>query len=70
MDESTFIRRVVVVTLAAILVAVIAVLLSGLFHPNVDNKAIFEILGPAFQTVVGAFVGVLSSSFRGGKSPD
>lgn len=63
-----FIFRIVVITLAAILVAVIAVMLAGLFRPEVDNKEVFAILGPAFQTVVGAFVGVLSSAFRGGKS--
>lgn len=59
MDQSTFIFRVVTVTLAAILVAVIAAMLYGLFEPKVDNKDIFAILGPAFQTIVGCFVGIL-----------
>lgn len=63
MDDGKFIFRVVVVTLAAILAAVILVLLIGLFNREVDNKEIFAVLGPAFQTVVGAFVGVLSSAF-------
>ncbi len=61
MDNSTFVFRVVVVTLAAILMSMIAVMLAGLFDPIVDNEAIFAILGPAFQTVVGAFVGILCS---------
>ncbi len=60
-DQSPFIFRVVVVTLATILVAVVGVLLAGLFHPGVDNDKILAIIGPAFQTVVGAFVGILSS---------
>jgi hypothetical protein len=38
---------------------VIFVLLAGLFNNVVDNTEIFKILGPAFQTIVGAFVGVL-----------
>jgi len=63
MTDGVFVFRVVVCTLAAILVAVIVVMLAGLFDPIVDNKEIFAILGPAFQTVVGAFVGVLSSAF-------
>lgn len=63
MGNSPFIFRVVVVTLAAILVSVIGVMLIGLFNPLVDNDEIFKILGPAFQTVVGAFVGVLASAF-------
>lgn len=59
MDQTTFIFRVVVVTLAAILISVIAAMLYGLFTPAVDNKEIFAILSPAFQTIVGCFVGIL-----------
>jgi len=50
---------IVICTLSAVMVSVIGVLLSGLFQANVDNTEIFKILGPAFQTIVGAFVGVL-----------
>jgi len=67
MDRDEFVFRVVTVTLAAILVSVVVVLLVGLFDPIVDNKAIFAIIGPAFQTVVGVFVGVLSTMVRRGK---
>jgi hypothetical protein len=31
----------------------------GMFDDRVDNKEIFSIIGPAFNTVVGAFVGLL-----------
>jgi uncharacterized membrane protein YraQ (UPF0718 family) len=50
---------IVICTLSAVMVSVIGVLLSGLFQTTVDNTEIFKILGPAFQTIVGAFVGVL-----------
>ena len=69
MDDRRFILRVVVLTLSAILIAVIGAMLAGLFHPEVSNEEIFKILGPAFQTVVGVFVGVLSSQALG-KKPD
>jgi len=52
---------IVVSTLAAVMVSVIVVLLLGLFDPRVDNDKIFGILGPAFQTIVGCFVGILGS---------
>jgi hypothetical protein len=52
---------IVVGTLALVMVAVIAILLVGLFDARVDNDKIFAILGPAFQTIVGCFVGVLGS---------
>jgi hypothetical protein len=46
-------------TLALICVSVVAVMLYGFFDANVDNAKIFEIIGPAFNTVIGAFVGLL-----------
>jgi len=46
-------------TLASVMLAVIIVLLIGLFDARVDNDKIFAILAPAFQTVVGCFVGIL-----------
>lgn len=61
MDDSKLIFRVVTFTLAAVILAVVVALLIGLFHRDVDNKEIFAILGPAFQTVIGAFVGFLSA---------
>ncbi len=60
MTHNEFVTRVVVCTLAVIVVSVVAVLLIGLFDPAVDNDKIFAIIGPAFYTVVGAFVGVLT----------
>ena len=40
--------------------AVIAVLLAGLFNPAVDNSMIFKILDPMSQTITGAVVSILS----------
>lgn len=35
------------------------VMLVDLFDHSVDNDKIFAMIGPAFNTVVGAFVGLL-----------
>lgn len=51
---------VVTGTLAFILIAVVSAMLIGLFDEKVDNAKIFGILGPAFQMVVGAFVGIIA----------
>jgi hypothetical protein len=56
---NTIILLVVISTLSLTMASVIFVLLAGLFNNIVDNTEIFKILGPAFQTIVGAFVGVL-----------
>lgn len=47
------------VTLASVMLGVVAVLMVGLFLPNsmIDNNEIFKIIGPAFSMVIGAFVG-------------
>lgn len=54
-----WILKVTVGTLAAICFSVVMVLLIGMFDERVDNKEIFSIIGPAFNTVIGAFVGLL-----------
>jgi hypothetical protein len=55
------------------MIAVVIILLVGLFLPNtqIDNNEIFKILGPAFNTVIGAFVGLLGGlSLNNRKSKD
>lgn len=64
-EANTFTTRVVVVTLAVILMAVVAVMMWGLFDTRVDNNKIFEIIGPAFQMIVGVFVGILGGREMG-----
>lgn len=63
MAHSFFVTKISIVSLASIMVSVVAILLVSIFHPDVDNNKIFEILGPAFQTVVGCFVGMVSANF-------
>jgi hypothetical protein len=58
-DTVEWILRVTVVTLAMIMMAVITTLMFGLFNNDIDNAEIFSIIGPAFNTIVGAFVGLL-----------
>lgn len=58
-DPNQLLFTVVIYTLATVMITVIGVLLIGLFNPLVDNTKVFEILSPAFQTIVGAFVGII-----------
>jgi hypothetical protein len=51
--------RITVFTLALVIVTVVGVMCKALFDPAVDNKEIFAMLSPAFNTVIGAFVGLL-----------
>jgi di/tricarboxylate transporter len=49
--------------LGIIMLAVVFIFLVGLFIPNelIDNNEIFKIIGPAFSTIVGAFVGAFAT---------
>jgi len=62
-QNSNFVTKISIMSLASIMVSVVLVLLVSLFHPDIDNNKIFEVLGPAFQTVVGCFVGMVSANF-------
>lgn len=59
LDTVEWILRVTVVTLALIMLAVVVAMLIGLFFKDIDNGEIFSIIGPAFNTIIGAFVGLL-----------
>ncbi len=60
-DLINWILKTTVICLASMIVVMVFALVVGLFVPNnvVDNKDIFPIIGPAFNTVIGAFVGLL-----------
>jgi hypothetical protein len=55
--------KMIAFVLALIMVSVVVVMMIGLFVPNnvVDNNEIFKIIGPAFSTIVGAFVGAFAT---------
>ena len=60
-DTVEFVVRVAIITLSAVILVVVLALVVGLFVSNdvVDSAAILEIVNPAFQTIIGAFVGLL-----------
>ena len=62
-ERLTFwVTLMVTFTLCLVVCAMVGVFLYGLFLPNsvIDNKDIFPIIGPAFQTIIGGFIGLLA----------
>ncbi len=57
------IMKLAAFVLGLIMVSVVLVMMVGLFVPNtvIDNNEIFKIIGPAFSTIVGAFVGAFAT---------
>ena len=47
-------------TLCVCILAMVGALLLGLWSQNVDNGEIFKLISPAFQTIIGGFIGLLA----------
>jgi len=63
MDRNELSRRVTLVacyTLAITVLSMVCVFVIGFFDEKVDNQKLFEIVGPAFQTIVGGFIGLIT----------
>ena len=48
------------ITLAVTVLSMVTVFMFGFFDPKVDNAKLFEIVGPAFQTIIGGFIGLIT----------
>jgi hypothetical protein len=55
-----FVTLMVSVTLCVVVMSMVGVLMIGLFDEKVDNSEIFKLISPAFQTIVGGFIGLLA----------
>lgn len=60
-DKLTFfIMLMVTGTLCVVILAMVAALMFGLYSEKVDNTEIFKLISPAFQTIIGGFIGILA----------
>ena len=57
---AAYVTLMATATLTIILLSMVGVLLIGLFNTNIDNTKIFEAITPAFQTIVGGFIGLIT----------
>jgi undecaprenyl pyrophosphate phosphatase UppP len=55
-----YVTLMVSMTLCLVVVAMVMTLMMGLFDQRVDNTEVFKLISPAFQTVVGGFIGLLA----------
>jgi undecaprenyl pyrophosphate phosphatase UppP len=54
------VTTMVTLTLCLVIICMVATLMVGLFDTTVDNAEIFKLISPAFQTVIGGFIGLLA----------
>jgi len=57
-------------SLMGVVACMIWMFLLAIYDPNVDDKVVFEIIGPAFQTIVGGFIGLITGIHIGEKKND
>ena len=57
-------KDIVVITatgsLVLVIVAMVVMFVIALLDTTVDDKIVFDIVGPAFQTIVGGFIGLIT----------
>ena len=47
-------------SLVGVVVAMCWMFIQAVLDPTVDDKVVFDIIGPAFQTIVGGFIGLIT----------
>ena len=54
-------------SLVAVVIVMMVMFIIALLDPTVPDDAIFAIIGPAFQTIVGGFIGLITGiNIKGG----
>ena len=57
---SQWVTLIASVTLSATVLSMVIVFMFGFFDDKVDNVKLFEVVGPAFQTIIGGFLGLIT----------
>ena len=55
-----FVTVMVTVTLCVVVVGMVGTMMAGMFDTNINNDKIFEAITPAFQTIIGGFIGLIT----------
>ena len=56
----TYISIAVTITLCIVVLSMVGAMLVGLFDKAVNNDKVFEAITPAFQTIIGGFIGLIT----------
>ena len=47
-------------SLVAVIIGMLLMFAYAVIDPNFDTDKVFQIIGPAFQTIVGGFIGLIT----------
>jgi len=57
---SGFVTVTVTITLCVVVVGMVGTMMAGMFDTDISNDKIFEAITPAFQTIIGGFIGLIT----------
>jgi hypothetical protein len=60
MDSKEHILVIAAWSLVCVVAAMLLMFAFAVIDPNVDDAVVFQIIGPAFQTIVGGFIGLIT----------
>jgi len=56
----SWVTMTVTITLCVVVIGMVGAMLVGLFDKEISNDKIFEAITPAFQTIIGGFIGLIT----------
>jgi hypothetical protein len=56
----SLVTLIVTVTLCIVVVGMVGTMMVGMFDTDINNDKIFEAITPAFQTIIGGFIGLIT----------
>jgi len=65
-----FVTVCVTITLCVVVVSMVGTMMAGMFDADISNDKIFEAITPAFQTIIGGFIGLITGIKIGQDSND
>ena len=60
MNLKNAVTVIAAISLMAVVMCMIYMFMLAVYDPTVDDKVVFDIIGPAFQTIVGGFIGLIT----------
>jgi hypothetical protein len=55
-----FVTVCVTITLCVVVLGMVGTMAAGMFDADISNDKIFEAITPAFQTIIGGFIGLIT----------
>ena len=56
----SLITLIVTITLCLVVIGMVGTMMVGMFDTDINNDKIFEAITPAFQTIIGGFIGLIT----------